>query len=202
MSEALFGLIMTLSFTGTLSVISGGTEEVRTMILSILGCNIAWGVIDAVLYLLGAIGERGHRIGMYHAIREAGGPEETRRALAEVLPEEIAAGLSPSELDQIRLRVQQQPDAVRRARLGLQDVGAAVSVFLFVVLSCVPVVVPFLLITDPIPALRTSNAVALVMLFVCGSALARYAGLSTFWTGVSMVAVGAVMVGITIALGG
>ena len=50
-SEVLFGLIMVLTFTGSLSVAESGREDVRTMLIGALGCNIAWGVIDAMLYL-------------------------------------------------------------------------------------------------------------------------------------------------------
>jgi len=54
-SEVLFGLIMALTFTGTLSVAEAGREEVRSMLAAAIGCNIAWGVVDAVMYVLGAI---------------------------------------------------------------------------------------------------------------------------------------------------
>ena len=58
-SEILFGLVMVLTSTNALSVISAGHADVRTMILGALGCNLAWGVIDGVLYLLGCLSERG-----------------------------------------------------------------------------------------------------------------------------------------------
>ena len=46
-SEVLFGLIMVLTFTGSLSVAEAGHSEVRTMLVGALGCNLAWGIIDA-----------------------------------------------------------------------------------------------------------------------------------------------------------
>ena len=49
--EILFGLIMALSFTCTLSVAESGRAEVRTMLFAALGCNLAWGIVDAVMYL-------------------------------------------------------------------------------------------------------------------------------------------------------
>ncbi len=48
-AEVLFGLIMVLTFTGSLSVAEAGRDDVRTMLIGALGCNIAWGVIDGVL---------------------------------------------------------------------------------------------------------------------------------------------------------
>ncbi len=50
-SEVLFGLIMVLTFTGSLSVAKAGRDDIRTMLIGALGCNIAWGIIDGVLYL-------------------------------------------------------------------------------------------------------------------------------------------------------
>jgi hypothetical protein len=202
LSETLFGLIMTLSFTGTLSVISGGREEVRTMILSILGCNVAWGIIDAVLYLLGVIGERGRELSLRTAIRNATSTDETREALGEALPPLIADVLQPADIDQIASRIRNVTSASGRVRLTSEDAKGALGVFLIVVSSCIPVIVPFFLVHDPWLALRVSNAVAVLMLFFCGYELAKYAGLPRFWTGMSMVAVGLALVAVTIALGG
>jgi hypothetical protein len=57
-SEVVFGVLMALSFTGALSVATAGREEVRTMMLTALGCNLAWGLTDAVMYLVGTVVER------------------------------------------------------------------------------------------------------------------------------------------------
>src|SRR5215204_5800644 len=70
-SEVLFGLIMVLTFTGSLSVAEAGHEDVRTMLIGALGCNLAWGVIDAVLYLMGCLSERAQGIRTVLAVRKA-----------------------------------------------------------------------------------------------------------------------------------
>ena len=57
--EVVFGLIMALTFTGTLSVATADRAEVRTMLIGALGCNLAWGLVDAVMYLLGVLADRG-----------------------------------------------------------------------------------------------------------------------------------------------
>ncbi len=51
-SGVIFGLIMALTFTGTLSVATADRNEVRSMLIGALGCNTAWGLVDAVMYLL------------------------------------------------------------------------------------------------------------------------------------------------------
>jgi hypothetical protein len=52
-AEVLFGLIMVLTFTGSLSIIEAGRDDVHAMLIGALGCNLAWGVIDGVFYLMG-----------------------------------------------------------------------------------------------------------------------------------------------------
>jgi len=48
-SEILFGLIMALTFTGTLNVTTAGAEDVQTLLIGTLACNVAWGLVDAVV---------------------------------------------------------------------------------------------------------------------------------------------------------
>ena len=73
---------------------------------------------------------------------------------------------------------------------------------MLVFLSTFPVVIPFLFASDAKLALRISNGIAILMLFITGYAFGRYAGHSPWLTGVAMVIVGSVLVGITIGLGG
>jgi len=201
-SEILFGLIMTLSITGTMSIVSGGREEVRIMWLSVLGCNLAWGIIDAVLYLLGTISDRGRGYALFTLVRQTRDREKARAVIEEALPPAIAGVLLPEDFERIHQRLAALPDPPRRRVITRPDLLGAVGVFLLVVLSCVPLMIPFLFMSDPLPALRASNAVAIAMLFLGGYSFARYAGGAKLLTGLVMVVLGVVMVGITIALGG
>ena len=78
-SEVLFGLIMVLTFTGSLSVAEANRGEVRTMLIGALGCNTAWGIIDGVFYLMGCLSDQGRGIRALRALRKAAAPEEGRR---------------------------------------------------------------------------------------------------------------------------
>ncbi len=84
----------------------------------------------------------------------------------------------------------------------MHDVVAAVGVFLLVFLSTFPVAIPFLIVRNPLTALRLSNAIALVMLFVTGWSLGTHAGMPGWRAGLGVMAIGLVLVVITIALGG
>src|SRR6266403_3975020 len=85
-SEVLFGLIMVLTFTGSLSVAEAGRADVRTMLIGALGCNLAWGIIDGVLYLMGCLAEKGRRLLTFRAVRRAADPKEAQRVIADALP--------------------------------------------------------------------------------------------------------------------
>jgi VIT1/CCC1 family predicted Fe2+/Mn2+ transporter len=76
------------------------------------------------------------------------------------------------------------------------------GVFLLVFLSTFPVVIPFLFMKNVLPALRVSNAIAIMMLFLTGYAFGRITGRRPWVRGIAMVALGSVLVGITMALGG
>jgi hypothetical protein len=45
--EILAGVIMVLTFTNVLSISHAGEADVRAMLIASLGCNFAWGIIDA-----------------------------------------------------------------------------------------------------------------------------------------------------------
>jgi VIT1/CCC1 family predicted Fe2+/Mn2+ transporter len=78
----------------------------------------------------------------------------------------------------------------------------ALCVALVVILSTFPVVLPFLFIDQVGLALRISNAIGIVLLFLCGYAFGRATGLRPWLTGLTMVALGTALVGVAIALGG
>jgi len=201
-AEVLFGLIMVLTFTGSLSVAQAGRDDVRAMLLGALGCNIAWGIIDAVLYLMACLGEQGHNLSVYRAVRGTGNPARGRLLIAATLPPVVASVLDQAGLEQLRQRLLTLPVPPGRARLNSEDWRGAFGVFLLVSLSTLPVVLPFVFIPDATRALRFSNAVAIAMLCGLGVSYARHAGLSRWLVGGSMVLLGSGLVSVTIALGG
>ncbi|MGE5295986.1 MAG: VIT1/CCC1 transporter family protein [Solirubrobacterales bacterium] len=201
-SEVLFGLIMALTFTGSISVSASGPGEIHTMLVGAIGCNIAWGIVDMVMYFVTTLVERGRLISTLHSIRSAVSPEEAHAGIADAMSSEVAAVLARKDLETIRMRLVELPAPPVRPHLTWSDLAAGVAIFLLVALSTFPVAIPFAFIDDVPLAMRVSNGVALVLLFACGCSLGRYAGGRTLLMGLSMVAVGAVLVGVTIALGG
>jgi hypothetical protein len=201
-AEVLFGLIMVLTFTGSLSVAEAGRDDVRTMLIGALGCNFAWGIIDAILYLMGCLAEKGQSLTTFRAVRKATHPTEAQRLIADALPPVVAGVLTPTELEARHERLKQLPEPPEQAHLHRDDWLGSIGVFLLVFLSTFPVVIPFIFIRNAAPALRVSNAVAIVMLFCTGYAFGRMTGRRPWLVGLSMVGLGLILVGMTMALGG
>jgi VIT1/CCC1 family predicted Fe2+/Mn2+ transporter len=201
-SEVLFGLIMVLTFTGSLSVAEAGREDVRTMLIGALGCNIAWGIIDAILYLMGSLAATGTNLRTYRAVRHATDPQEAAELIAGALPPLVASVLQPAELESLRERLLRLPEPPSSARLGASDLIGALGVFLLVFLSTFPVAIPFLFMTDAVAAKRTSDGIAIVMLFIAGVVYGRSIHGRAWLFGVGMVLLGAILVALAIALGG
>jgi len=197
-SEVLFGVIMVLTFTGSLSVAQAGRDDVRAMLIGALGCNVAWGVIDGVFYLMGSLASKESSLSTLRAVRSAANSRE----VAAALPPPVAAVLDPAMLDAIREGVLKLPEPPKVARLDKSDASGALGVFLLVFLSMFPLTLPFFFMESAASAMRVSNAVALVMLAGAGAAYGRVVGRSPWGFAIGMVVLGALLVALVIALGG
>src|SRR4030095_10879421 len=85
-SEIVFGLIMVLSFTCAISIAEAGREDVRAMFIGAIGCNLAWGIIDAAFYLIACLTEHGRQALLLRNVQQAADPARARQIVAEALP--------------------------------------------------------------------------------------------------------------------
>ena len=202
LSEILFGLIMVLTFTGSLSVATAERSDVHEMLIGAIGCNIAWGLIDAIMYLLACMSERGTSLQILRAIQVARSTAGAHDAIRARLPALVAAELRHEELERIRGRILNVDPRKAGKRLQLEDYWAALLVFLIVVASTFPPVIPFIFLDDAALAMRLSNGIALAMLATIGFGYGKVSGISPWWMAGGMVVLGSVLVSLTIALGG
>jgi len=200
--EILFGLIMVLTFTSSLSAATAGREEVRTMVFAALGCNLAWGIVDGVMYLLNTMAERGRSLRLLNAVRKAKDPAEAHRTIADTLPPILASSINQQELEHLRGHLQQLPEPPSRALLHREDFVGALLVLVIVFASTFPIVIPFMVFQETVRALRVSNAIALILLFAGGYRLGDYAGYRPWLMGICMTGIGVILVLLTLALGG
>jgi len=201
-SEVLFALIMVLTFTCSFGVAGAGRDDVRTMLVGALGCNLAWGIIDAVFYLMGCFSTRGRAILNLAAVQNASSPSEAHRAISKALPPVLVSVLSHSDLETMRQRLNEIHSIPKKPWLNQREWLGALAVFLIVFLCTVPVISPFVLISNARIALRTSNLVAIIMLLIAGYIFGKYAGHRPWTMAVGMVLLGGSMVAITVLLGG
>src|SRR6516162_70220 len=117
LSEILFGLIMALTITGAVSVATADRFQIRTMVIAALGCNLAWGIIDAGMYLMARLGERGRNALAAKAVRATTDREAARRIIADELPEPLSSLLQRAQLDSVRQGIEQIPASELRPRL-------------------------------------------------------------------------------------
>ncbi len=171
LSEILFGLIMTLTFTlGVGIVVREDPNAARDLLIATVGCNIAWGLIDALMYLAGERFERGRRARLVDAIRADATEEAAARRVAGEFDELLERVTDESDRASLYRNIAR---AVREGepqptRLTREDVHGAIASF-FLVFSCsIPAALPFLFFEQAWTALRVSNAVLIGLLFVVG----------------------------------
>lgn len=201
-SEILFGLIMVLSFTGSISVVSDGRAEIGELLWAALGCNVAWGIIDAVFFLMGVIFSRGHGLSIIKKLKLTKNKEDSRNLLTDELPLYLSVIIKPEEVDSINERLVNLESLPQRKIISFSDLKAAVLIFLLVFACTFPVALPFILLHNTALALRLSNGIALAILFFGGISVGKYAGFKPIWTGTIIMFLGIILVAVTIALGG
>jgi VIT1/CCC1 family predicted Fe2+/Mn2+ transporter len=201
-SEVVFGLLMALAITGSLSVASAGREEVRTMMFAALGCNVAWGLVDGIMYLVQTLTERTRALNLVARIHATPNTEAAHALIADALPGQLGIEAGPEVLEALRQRLLALPEPSAIPRLRRDDYAGALGVFVLVVLSTFPVVIPFVCIDTLALALRVSHFVSVTMLFAGGWLLAQYSGGSRWKGGLALAAVGTALAGAIAALGG
>ena len=96
LGEILFGLIMTLTFTlgAGLIIEDEGREGARQLLIAVIGCNVAWGIIDGALYVVGQLFDRGRARKLGMAIRAAADKSAATTLVADELDPMISSVLS------------------------------------------------------------------------------------------------------------
>jgi VIT family len=205
LGEILFGLIMVLTITLAAGfAVTDDRAGVRELLLAAIGCNVAWGIIDAVMYLMNCVTVRSGKIRLVQAVQAA---TDTNAAL-ELVQTQIEPELQELvEPDEARAFSESVLTHLKRARitktlLTRDDLYGALACFWLVFLSCLPAAIPFFIFSRPHLALRVSNGLLIVLLFLVGRKWARHIGTNQLAAGSAMVVIGLTLVGIAVLLGG
>jgi hypothetical protein len=201
-SEVVFGIIMAMTVTGSVSVANAGEQDIHDLLYAALGGSLAWGLVDAVMYVITSVADRGWTYRLVRAIGGAKDADAGRRILADNLPEGLAELLPTGVLEGIRTAIADGARTAQHPRVTRGDLAGALGVFSLVVLATLPVTLPFVFVSDVALAMRVSQGIGLAMLFLSGFGLGHYAGFGAWRWGFAMLAIGVALVGIVIALGG
>ena len=206
LSEILFGLIMTLTFTlgAAIVVQDEGREGARELLVAALGCNIAWGIIDACFYLITATFEREQFRRLGRRVREVADSAQAAALLAKRFDDVLAPALDEGERQALYLRLAKnvRGGPPMSGRLTREDWSGAITSGLLVIFTTLPATLPFAFIDDAYTAMRTSNAILLLTLFATGFGWARYTTLRPLVVGSVFLLGGLALVLIAIPLGG
>ena len=198
-TEVIFGALMALTFTGSFSVASPG-QDVRTMLWAALGCNLAWGLTDAVMYLIGLKVERQRRVTLLQRLQATQDPERARQLVRAALPERLSDAASPAVIDALQRTLFEAKTP--RSVLHPQDYAGALGVLALVVAATFPIIIPFMFSSDLELAMRASNVLAVLTMFIGGMILGHHAGGSPLRYGLVMAGIGVTLAAIIISLGG
>jgi hypothetical protein len=205
LGEILFGLIMVLTFTLTAGfAVDEGRAGVRELLLAAIGCNIAWGVIDAVMYVMNCITVRSGKMRLVLAVQRAPDPGTALALVQAEIEPELQSLLDPEESEALSRSVLHHISRaqVTKTVLTKDDLYGALACFVLVFFSCLPAALPFFVFSQPHFALRVSNFLLVVLLFLVGQKWAQYAGVSRLASGSIMVLIGLALVGVAVLLGG
>ena len=205
LGEILFGLIMVLTVTLTAGLtVAEGPEGVRQLLVAAIGCNVAWGIIDAVMYVMDCITVRSGKMRLVEAVQRAPDAASALKLVQNDIEPELQELLAPEDAEALSQSVLKyiQTAKITRATVTKDDFYGALASFWLVFLSCLPAALPFLFLSRPHFALRVSNFLLIALLFLVGRKWARYVGTNEWLTGSVMVALGLALVGVAILLGG
>jgi len=202
LSEILFGLIMVLTFTGSISVSTAGRQEVEQLIWAALGCNFAWGLVDAIMNLMDTLIGRSRALMLFNQLRDKETNDTSRKIIRANISPLLSEVMKDEEVDKLGESLRKLPKPYLKNPMTVKDLLITGQIFLLTFLSTFPVALPFMLITDIEIAMRVSNGVAIALMFAAGYSLAKYSGLRPFKTAVIYTAIGVSLVLLTMALGG
>ena len=202
LSEIIFGVIMTLTFTGVISVATEGMQGIRSTLWAALGCNIAWGIIDGLFYLMNTLYSRGQGLEVFKKIRTARTSDEANQTILQNITPIVARVINNEQVNHIREELIDLPEPPKRAILVVKDFYNALLIFVLVFLSTFPMALPLLFINDPYIALRLSNVIGLLIIFIAGFIIGKKTGYNKMVMGLLFALLGAIVVLMTIALGG
>ncbi len=203
--EVLFGLIMVLTFTlGAGLIVKEGAEATRQILFGIIGCNIAWGLIDCVMHVMASMLERSRKSRLLKALQVADNENDGLKRIAEHFNPILTPYTTEDERKHLYAAFMKRLQTATTAPTVVlrEDLLGGIAKFWLVFLSTIPATLPFLVIDDRFLALRVSNGLLITMLFLVGYRWAQETNNPPWQIGTLFLLCGLILIGVAIALGG
>jgi hypothetical protein len=204
LGELLFALIMVLSITLGVGLATDAGGSASDLVWALLGCNLAWGLIDGCMYIVTQLFDRSSKARLVDALRSSHSEEDEIATVGSVLDDGLTPLTSADERRALYLAIalRLREVAVPRTRVKADDVYGGLAILWLMVLATVPAIVPFMLIGDRFLAARVSNGLVLATLFAVGYGYGRSIHANPWMLGWSTAVFGLAMVVIVVLLGG
>ncbi len=169
-SEPMFGVIMVVCFTSVLRAYPQLAEQVvGVVLLSALFCCIAWGLVDGVFYAWEAHYELEKKKKLQALAQAPAGSKNARELVEDDLGDTIVDLMDEKDKEQIYQIVEKNVSGVDLGRVSLkEDIVTVLIAFGLVVGSSIIVIIPFLLFSPVMNALKISNLTGIFLLFFMG----------------------------------
>jgi len=208
LAEVMCGVIMVLVMIGylRLSLSAGNNIEMKnTLILVPLGCNAAWGIIDGIMYVLINLIKRGKIYRLSQSIKSKKDQEDAHISIEEDLSSTVGDSLKEEDREKISDEILKRVDPTKIEKpewITKKDLTVVIFTFILVISTAIPLIIPLMIFDDLILAIRVSFVIGLGMLFFIGYMWGKYASRNKIRSGIAMIIIGSIVVGITMALGG
>lgn len=212
LTEAIYAVLIVMTFTMAYRAIDANaanaapiSQLVTNLAIAAFGCAFAWGIIDGAMHVLLSLLERGESNQLFRRLKTAQNEEAAMDAIASQLDDALEPITTDEERQEFYKRAYERLRNREPKRVGFkrEDFFGALGVVLIAMLAALPLVIPLVLFRDNATlALRASNLMAIVMLFLFGYSWAKYSGSNPFKVGFALAALGVVMVLVAIPLGG
>lgn len=202
--EGIFSILIVLTFTLAARATADAVISSRLW-AEALGCAVAWGFIDGVIYLLSCLLERDRQFRLRRVLRGTTTEEGGIATLANEL-DEVLAPLADQAMRRViysALYRRAREPITAPAGLTRADVVGALGVILIAVVAALPVVLPLLVLRhDPSLAMRIATLTACATLFGMGYLWARYVESPPVRAGLLLMLVGVGLAVVAVPFGG
>lgn len=204
LAELVYGTITALAVTNTLwYALRGSPDADTTLIIAALGANAAWGVADAMIYLLTVMVENRRAYNLAVSVRTMD-HEEAMTAITDDFSGTVLHTMDEDERDIWVNAVHAKLKRIEphMQRLTINDGFGALSCFLISIAAAVPVLIPHLFTSDVQTAVIMGNVIGLVMMFVLGFVWAGRMRGPRWQAGLIMVIIGVTILTVVTLIGG